>query len=173
MVKMKITVTQIKSGKFSKRIKKLETFLKDPLAKSEMGKAKKNIRAKWKRDVAKTFNVRSSKGLSCDRLLSGALGIDIKGKNNVVVYVKPISRGAKQRGDSGGAVTNLTSILFNGSRASFGKYHPKWDSRVQTGMHPGTSPSPMRNMWKRFGEYTREQVVKKLQEGLRKVRESA
>jgi len=173
MVKMKITVNQIKSGRFSKRIKSLDEFLKDPMAKSEINKAKKNIKAKWKRDVAKTFNVRSSRGLSCDNMLSNALALETKGKNSVVIYVKPISRGAKQRGDSGGAVTNLTSILFRGSRASFGKYHPKWDSRVQTGMHPGTSPSPMRNMWKNFKEYSREQIVKKLQEGLRKVRESA
>jgi len=173
MVKMKITINQIKSGKFSKRIKKLDTFLRDPLAKSEMNKAKKNIKAKWKRDVAKTFSVRARKGLSCDNLLSNALGIETKGKNSVVVYVKPISRGAKQRGDSGGPVTNLTSILFRGSRASFGKYYPRWDSRVQTGMHPGTSPSPMRNMWKRFREYSREQIIKKLQDGLKKVRESS
>lgn len=170
---MRIDVKTIKSGKFSKKIKKLDDWLKNPLAKQEMNKAKKNINTKWKRDVRKNFNVRSGKGLSCDNLLEGALGLEFKGKNSIILFVKPISRGGKQSYfSSGGAVNNLTSILFRGSRSSFGMYSYKWDCRVQTGTHPGTSPSTMRRMWQYFTEYSGDQIHKKLQEGLEKVRRS-
>jgi len=167
---MRITASKFGMKNASKKIKDLKEWMSDPIVKSNYNQAVKNIKAKWQRDVLKTFTVRSSKGLFCDNLLANALGIEIK-KDSVIIYVKPISRAGKQPYfSSGGAVNNLTSILFHGSKVSAGMYSYKWDARVRDGIHPGTSPSLMRTLWKRFNQYSNDQFIKKMREGLDKAR---
>lgn len=169
---MSVQVIQIRSGRLSKKIKDIKEWLKNPIARSKMNQAKKNIKAKWERDAIKTFTVRSSKGLRCDYLVAKAMVVYPEGKHRMVSGLKLISRASKGYSSSGGPVKNLNAILFGGSRASPGAYSYRWDARTKLWTHPGTSPSPMRNLWSRFNVYSREQIIKKLREGLEEVRKS-
>lgn len=164
---MNITISEVKTGNIKKKITNLQKFLKAPVRKSEFNNTKTKLTNKWKSSIINTFTVRSRKGLRCDNMLQNSLGIDIK-KNSIIIYVKPIQRASKGSSGSGGPVRNLTTILFRGSKASFGKYDPKWDARVNIGMHPGVSPSPMRNMWRRFIDNARKRVREALREAIKK-----
>lgn len=162
MVNIKITKTKV--GGIEKKINDFKTFLKDDLVKSAMAKSENRIQNKWQTDIPRIFNVRSSMGYQCDNILSKSLDIVQKGKNSIIIYVEPIIRYSKSTRSSGGAVNNLTTILFRGSASSFGKWSPKWDARVQVGKHPGTSPSTMRNYWKIFKQYATKDIRRTINE---------
>jgi hypothetical protein len=164
----RIIVKQTSVGGVQKKIADLRKFMKNDLAKEAMLKAEDKIQAKWRMDIPNIFSVRSSQGYRCDGILAKSLGIVMKGKDSIVIYVEPIVRFSKNSTSSGGAVNNLTSILFRGSRASYGAYYPRWDARAQTGMHPGTSPSKMRNYWMGFKKYAREEVRKAINAAMKK-----
>jgi len=164
----RIDITQTKVGGVNKRIADLDKYLKNDLAKEAFTKAEGRIQTKWKRDIPNVFGVRASMGYACDGILAKSLAIVRRGKNSIVIYVEPIVRYSKSTMSSGGAVQNLTTILFRGSNASFGKYHPRWDARVQTGMHPGTSASTMRNYWKLFKTYAVQEIRRGINEGMKK-----
>ncbi len=174
---MRIEVKEIKTGNLTKRIRKIESWLKNPIAGSDFKKTENKIHDKWILECEKTFNVRANMGMRCDNLIQQALDITTR-KDSIIVYIKPIKRKFKGTNSSGGAVNNLTSILFyTGSQSSdsssekwAGMYYPKWDCRVQTGRHPGTSPSQGRAMWKRFTKWSRRQIRESLRRGLQKVR---
>lgn len=165
---VRIVVKQTSVGGVQKKIADLRKFMKNGLAKEAMLKAEDKIQAKWRMDIPNIFSVRSSQGYRCDGILAKSLAITQKGKDSIVIYVEPIVRYSKNTTSSGGAVNNLTSILFRGSAASFGKYYPRWDARVQTGMHPGTSPSKMRNYWSIFKKYAKEQIRKAINDAMKK-----
>lgn len=164
----RIIVKQTSVGGVQKKIADLRKFMKNDLAKEAMLKAEDKIQAKWRMDIPNIFSVRSSQGYRCDGILAKSLGIQQKGKDSIVIYVEPIVRYSKSTSSSGGAVNNLTTILFRGSSASFGKYYPRWDARVQTGMHPGTSPSKMRNYWSIFKKFAKEQIRKAINDAMKK-----
>lgn len=164
---VRITVKATKVGGVQKRINDLRVFMKNDLAKEAMSKAEGKIQSKWQTDIPNIFSVRSSQGYRCDGILAKSLAIVQQGKDSIVIYVEPIVRYSKNSTSSGGAVNNLTSILFRGSRASYGAYNPKWDARVQTGLHPGTSPAKMRNYWNIFKVYAREQIRKGINEAMK------
>lgn len=151
-----------------KRIKDIKKFLGEPTRNNIWHRKLNGWEKKFSNDVDRLFIARSSMGLYRDRLLNDALRINIT-KNKFIVYIDSISRPTKEKGrSSGGAVQDLTTILFNGTGSSFGAYYRKWDARVQTGVHPGVSSSIMRNMWKNYKSYIEEQIVKTLNMLVRK-----
>jgi len=166
---VRITIKHTKVGGVKKRINEIEKYLKNDVAKEAYANSEKTIQSKWQREIPNVFGVRRSQGYRCDGILAKSLAIVRRGKNDVIVYVEPIIRYSKNATSSGGAVNNLTSILFYGSKASFGKYNPRWDARVQTGMHPGTSPSTMRNYWKKFKSYAVEQIRRGINQSMKKM----
>ncbi|MFA5715488.1 MAG: hypothetical protein WC998_07100 [Candidatus Paceibacterota bacterium] len=163
-----IKVKNTRIANVKRRINDLKVYLKNDAARDAYMRTEQKLQTRWKLDIPRIFNVRSSAGYRCDGILAKSLGIVIRGKNSIVIYVEPIVRFSKNAMSSGGAVNNLTSILFRGSRASFGAYYPRWDARVQKGMHPGTSPSPMRNYWKLFIKYARIEIRKAINKGMKK-----
>jgi len=164
----RIQVNSTRVGGVKKRITDLNKYLENDITKEAFSKAEEKIQTKWKTDIPRIFNVRSSMGYACDGILAKSLAIVKRGKNSVIVYVEPIVRYSKNTLSSGGAVNNLTSILFHGSDGSFGKYYPRWDARVQTGRHPGTSPSIMRNYWAQFKKFATAEIRKGINEGMKK-----
>jgi hypothetical protein len=161
-------VTSIRSGKTEKKIKDLLTFLKDPIINSSYNSTVTNLKAKWAKDSTEAFHVRRDAGYACDGILAKSLAVEIRDKNSIVVYVEPIVRFSKGTRSSGGPVRNLTSILFRGSKRSFGGWFPRWDARMQTAEHPGTSASTMRNLWARFKLNVRENIRESLNRGLKR-----
>lgn len=163
----RITVKHTKVGGLEKRITNLKKFLEKDLVKDVYNKAEDKLQMKWRSEIPLIFNVRSSLGLRCDNILSKSLAIEQRA-NNIIVYVEPIVRYSKNSTSSGGAVRNLTTILFRGSRPSYGKYYLPWDARTQSGIHPGTSPSTMRNYWKQFTKYAKAEIRKAINNGMKK-----
>jgi hypothetical protein len=159
-------VTSVRSGKTERKINDLLKFLEDPIINSSYNKTVTNLKEKWARDSTTVFNVRRDKGLACDGILAKSLGVEIKDKNSIVVFVEPIIRFRKGTRSSGGPVRNLTSILFRGSGSSFGAWYLRLDARGNAGVHPGISASPMRNLWKRFKLTVRENIREALNRGL-------
>lgn len=162
-----IKVTKTKVGNVQKKIANLQTFLKNDLAREVYTKAEQKIQNKWKTDIPRIFNVRSSMGMACDGILAKSLDIVQRGKNDIIIYVEPIVRFGKSTKSSGGAVNNLTSILFRGSKSSYGAYSPRWDARTQSGIHPGTSASTMRNYWRIFKEYAKKEIRKGINDAMK------
>lgn len=166
MVRIDIKYTKIDGAK--KRINDLDKFIKNDLAKESFEKAETRIQNRWQHDIPNIFGVRRSMGLRCDGILAKSLAITRRGKNSLIIYVEPIIRYSKNATSSGGAVNNLTTILFRGSRSSFGKYSPRWDARVNVGVHPGTSPSTMRNYWAIFKKYAVKEIRRGINTAMRK-----
>ncbi len=166
---MRFTVQSVRIGSYKKIVKDLNKLFENPIIKSEFNKVENKMHNDWIMKCDKYFNLRSGMGFRCDQFLKQSLDLVIRGKNKFVMYVKPISRKSKSTNSSGGPVNNLTSILFvTGSRKSFGKYSPKWDSRVQVGTHPGVSPSMGRLMWKNFTKEWQPKIRKAIHDGVEK-----
>lgn len=162
-----IKVDKVKSGAFKKKVRHLQNFLKDPFIGSSYNSTIKNLKTKWSVMATAAFYVRRDVWhMRCDGLIAKALGVKIVKRNQIVVYVEPVTRFIKGHDSSGGPVRNLTSLLFRGTKQSDGAYYARWDARTQSGIHRGISSSPMRNLWKRFHVNVRENIREAINRGL-------
>lgn len=163
-----IRVKSISHKNVKRRIDNLEKFLKNPLTNETYKRTVDNLKDKWAIESSRAFSVRRNAGFKCDGILAKSLAVVIRNKNNIVIYVEPIVRFSKNTNSSGGPVKNLTTILFRGSRGGPKAWFPRWDARMNTGIHPGTSASTMRNLWRRFKSIARENIREALNRGLQK-----
>ena len=163
-----IRVTSIRHKNVKRKIDDLEKFLNNPLTNETYKRTIDNLKDKWAIESSKAFYVRRKAGFRCDGILAKSLAVVIRNKNNIIIYVEPIVRFSKNTNSSGGPVRNLTTILFRGSKRGHKAWFPRWDARMNTGIHPGTSALTMGNLWKRFKNIARENIREALNRGLQK-----
>jgi len=154
---MRIDIRVQSLKRVNKRFTSVQKFLKNPKNKLKYNEMENRVHNHWILMCKHYFNARSNSGFRTDMLLQQAQTLSIR-KNSIIVHMIKVGRKTKGYNSSGGAIRNLPVLLFiTGARSSdaksknwAGMYYPKWDCRVQTGKHPGISPSTGKRMWKNF-----------------------